>query len=66
MLNPYRKDKPVANVLGTSFSWSGLLDAAADIFAGVSDLIYLTFGHHLTLAVCFLVDTYLLGPSHLV
>jgi len=33
---PIRKDKPIGNVLGANFSWSGLLDATADVYAGVS------------------------------
>ncbi|KAF2220042.1 integral plasma membrane protein [Elsinoe ampelina] len=28
------KDKPIGNVLGAGFSWDGLLDAAADVYAG--------------------------------
>ncbi|KAF2155345.1 calcofluor white hypersensitive protein [Myriangium duriaei CBS 260.36] len=28
------KDKPIGNVLGAKFSWDGVLDAAADIYAG--------------------------------
>lgn len=33
-LEETEKDKPIGNVLGASFSWDGLLDAAADVYAG--------------------------------
>ena len=35
ILTRHRKDKPIGNVLGAQFEWAGLLDAAADIYAGV-------------------------------
>jgi hypothetical protein len=32
----YRKDKPINQVFGQVFSWGEALDAAADIYNGVS------------------------------
>lgn len=38
ILTASRKDKPVGNILGAQFLWAHALDAAADVYNGVSTL----------------------------
>ena len=36
--NYFRKDKPVGLIFGSGFSWSEAIDAAADVYNGVSNI----------------------------
>ncbi len=44
--NYFRKDKPVSLIFGSGFSWSEAIDAAADVYNGVSTRIVELFGNH--------------------
>ena len=44
--NSFRKDKPVSLIFGSGFSWSEAIDAAADVYNGVSTRIVELFKKH--------------------
>ena len=42
----FRKDKPVSLIFGSGFSWSEAVDAAADVYNGVSTRTVKLFEKH--------------------
>ena len=53
-----RKEKPAGQIFGSVFSWSEAIDAAADIYNGVSLKLrsYSVVAALITCVVCLLVD----------
>lgn len=60
------KDKPIGLVFDHSFSWDEMLDAAADVYLGVSSATMANVHHADHTAVHFLDRSHILGSRGMV
>jgi hypothetical protein len=60
-----RKENQVGQVFAHKFTWSEAIDAAADVYNGVSEQLQYMLSAH-TVTVCFLVNIDLFGGCRMV